>query len=231
MYLDILIFAIIAAFLIYRLNATLGTRQDDDRPRPNPFASPEAQSRPLQKPVLLKAVVTAKPFPPIAEIGQLIDPVANKEGRIETGLAEIAAVDPTFDVTDFIDGARGAFKMIVTAYSAGDRAALQPLLSPKLYADFDKGIAAREAEGHTSVTETLRIKAARIVEAHLGGTMAYVTIDYDVEQTTVTRDRSGAVVEGEPGHISTVEDIWTFTRDTRSSDPNWILIETRTAEK
>ena len=69
------------------------------------------------------------------------------------------------------------------------------------------------------------------VEAHLGGTMAYVTVDFDVEETSVTRDASGNVIDGNPDRVFSVEDIWTFTRDTRASDPNWTLIETRAAEK
>ena len=222
MHLDILIFAAIAAFLIYRLKTVLGTRHGDERQRPNPFAvNDTAAPRPLEAP---KAEVLKKPV-------KLIDYISNKDGRIDAGLDEIAAVDRNFDVNDFMEGAKSAFAMIVTAYSEGRRDDLQPLLSPKLYADFEAGIAAREAAGHIAETTIHRIKSARIVEAHLGGTMAYVTVDYDVEQTTVTRDQTGAVVEGNPDRIASIEDIWTFTRDTRSSNPNWILIETSAAEK
>ena len=228
MYLDILIFAIIAAFLVYRLNAVLGTRREDDRPRPNPFAAPDIQPRTAAATSIPLAPPSKKPF---SAPSQLIDGDANKDGAIENGLAEIAGADPSFDVTDFIAGAKYAFETIVTSYSQGARDRLQPLLSPKLYADFDAGIAAREAQGQTSTTEIHRIKSARILAAHLGGAMAYITVDYDVEQTTVTRDKTGVIVEGQPDTVTTVEDIWTFTRDTRSSDPNWLLIETRAAEK
>ena len=229
MHLDILIFAIIAGVLIYRLNAVLGTRHGDERPRPNPFATPETPVRPSPTPILLKAVT--KTLPKTAETEQLIDPAANKDGRIQTGLEEIAAVDSAFDISSFIAGAKYAFEMIVMAYANGDRAALRPLLSPKLYADFDRGITEREVQGQVLKTEIRKISAARVIEAHLGGTMAYVTVDYTVEQITATRDKTGAIISGSPDEIATVEDIWTYTRDTRSSDPNWILIETRAAEK
>jgi predicted lipid-binding transport protein (Tim44 family) len=227
--LDILIFAIIAAFLIYRLNAVLGTKRDDGQPRRNPFAANEAQPRPVPAPP--PPMIAPKPARKTDGFNPLIDSAANKNGRIDTGLDEIAAVDPHFDVNGFMDGARYAFETIVAAYNKGDRDALRPLLSPKLYADFAAEIKSREESGHITSTEIHRITAARIVEAHLGGTMAYITVDYDVEQTTVTRDKAGAVVEGNPDRIFNVEDIWTFTRDTRAEDPNWILIETRTAEK
>ncbi|MCE9507697.1 MAG: Tim44/TimA family putative adaptor protein [Alphaproteobacteria bacterium] len=221
MHLDILIFAVIAAFLIYRLKAVLGTRHGNERPRQNPFAAKDAAARApvAPKPELLKK-------PPL-----ITDYAADKDGRIAAGLEEITAADHQFDVNSFMEGAKAAFETIVTAYSRSDRSALKPLLSSKLYNDFDDGIKAREGAGHISETMIHRIKAARIVEAHLGGTMAYITVDYDVEQTTVTRDKTGAVVEGNPDRISSVEDIWTFTRDIRSSDPNWILIETSAADK
>jgi predicted lipid-binding transport protein (Tim44 family) len=225
-YLDIVIFAAVAAFLIYRLNAVLGTRNEDERKHPNPFSGGKKSA-----PALAKPAAAPKPSTPPADFGKLIDAASNKDGRIETGLDEITEADPQFDAAEFMEGARHAFEMVVTAFSRGDRAALKPLLSPKLYAGFDADIRAREDAGHTSETTLHRIKDAKIVEAHLGGAMVYITVDYDIEQTTVTRDKSGAVVEGDPDRISNVEDIWTFTRDIRSPDPNWVLIETRAAEK
>jgi len=225
--LDILIFAIIAAVLIYRLNSVLGTRQGDEGSRPNPFAT---STTPPPRP----AVITLKPTvvkPAAAKLDlDLIDADGNTDGKIETGLVEILAVDPAFDAAQFMAGAKYAFDMIVTSYAKGDRAALKPLLSQKIYADFDHGIAERELLAHTSVTEIHRINGAHIVEAHLGGTMAYITVDFSIEQTTTIRDNAGNIVE-DSGKPTVVEDIWTFTRDTRSSDPNWILIETRSAEK
>ncbi|MFH1158154.1 MAG: Tim44/TimA family putative adaptor protein [Pseudomonadota bacterium] len=222
-YLDILIFGVIAGFLIYRLNSVLGTRRGDERPRPNPFATPEIPPRPILASLPPKPLTGQKPLRQADGFGQLIDAEANKDGRIESGLEEIAAADPSFELEHFMAGAGYAFDAIVAAYGAGDRDSLKSLLSPKLYADFEAGIRAREEQGPLQKTEESRIRAARIVEAHLGGTMAYITVDYDVEQMTAGGDKA------DTDTISSVKDIWTFTRDIRSSDPNWILIETRTA--
>jgi predicted lipid-binding transport protein (Tim44 family) len=230
LYFDVLIFAIVAAFLIYRLNSVLGTRHGDERQRPNPFAAPDAQ-RPVPVSVQAQAMPRPKAATPLAGMDKVIDVTADKDGRIAQGLAEISTADSGFDVSGFMHGARYAFEMIVMAYAKGDLAELKSLVSPKLYADFEAGVKAREAAGHKTDLTIHRIKAARIVEAHLGGTMAYITVDYDVEETSVTRDATGNIVDGNPDNISSVEDIWTFTRDIRSSDPNWILIETRAAEK
>jgi predicted lipid-binding transport protein (Tim44 family) len=224
--LDILIFAIIAAVLIYRLNAVLGTRQGDEGSRPNPFAT---STPPPPRPTVITLKPAAKPAAAKLDL-DLIDADGNKDGKIEAGLAEIAVVDPAFDAAQFVSGAKYAFDMIVTSYAKGDRAALKPLLSQKIYADFDHGIAERELLAHTSMTEIHRINGAHIVEAHLGGTMAYITVDFSIEQTTTIRDNAGNIVD-DSGRPTVVEDIWTFTRDTRSPDPNWILIETRSAEK
>lgn len=231
---DILIFAVIAAFLVYRLNSVLGTRHGGERQRPNPFSPGEQPLAPQPAKSNVRPIVAPAPVRPAIQpqsFDQLVDVDANKDGRIEQGLAEIASADANFEVNSFMQGARYAFEMIVTAYNRGEVDTLKPLLSPKLFGDFQSGIRAREAAGYTSELIIHRIKSARITEAHLGGAMAYVTVAFEVEETAVTRDAAGQVVSGSPDHILTLQDVWTLTRDTRMPDPNWILIETRTAEK
>lgn len=201
---DILIFAVIAAILIYRLNNALGTRNEGDLPsRPNPFEETPAHVEPAR---VVEAV--ARVVPDAQDFADYIDPAANKDGAVAAGLAEIAAADESFDAAEFMDGAKYAFNLIVTAYASGDRATLKPLLSPKLYEDFLRGMG--DVTPDMVAPSPARVVDARIFEAHLGGAMAYVTVAF----TTA----------------SGVKDIWTFTRDTRADDPNWILIETRTAE-
>lgn len=233
MYIDILIFAVIAVFLIYRLNSVLGTRHGSERQRPNPFDP--AQQAPAPREQMDGVTLDAEPIRenvvPLGGLENHVAEGANQDGRIEAGLRDIAGADSYFELNSFMQGARSAFEMIVMAYSRGDLDTLRPLLSPKLYADFAAGVKAREALGHSNELTIHRIKVARIVEAHLGGTMAYITVDFDVEETSVTRDASGNIVEGSPDRIFSVEDIWTFTRDIRNSDPNWTLIETRAAEQ
>ena len=229
---DILIFAAIAAFLIYRLNSVLGTRNGGERDRQNPFAPQEAPKKGAADGSNVHTINQApvQNVIPLAGFDKLVDQSANADGSIETGLADIAAVDPYFDINGFMQGARGAFEMVVMSYSRGELDTLKTLLSDKLYRDFEAGVKAREAAGHTVELTFHRIKEARIIEAHLGGTMAYVTVDFDVEETTVTRDSAGEVIGGNPDRVFSVEDIWTFTRDTRAADPNWLLIETRAVE-
>jgi predicted lipid-binding transport protein (Tim44 family) len=211
MHFDILIFAIIAAFLIYRLNAVLGTKNGAERQRPNPLVKGDAGAAPVVVP--LKPALGAQPFQFLTGFEHIIDSTANAEGKISEGLAEIAAADNGFEINSFMQGARYAFDTIVGAYAAGDRDTLKTLLSPKLYADFDAGLAARAAGGETvSMGDVHKVQAARMIAAHLGGTMAYITVDFDIENADA-------------------RDIWTFTRDIRSNDPNWVLIETKAVDK
>lgn len=233
MHLDILIFAAIAAFLIYRLNSVLGTRNGNERQRPNPLKPADApvNVNPLEAQNVVRPVPPPIPVMTPAALELVVDAEANRDGRVEQGLADIRAEDSYFEINTFIQGARYAFELIVTAYARGDLAAIQPLVSPKLYNDFAAGVRAREAAGHTAELTLHRVQHAKIVEAHMGGAMAYVTVDFQVEESTATRDKSGQIVDGNPDEVFTIRDIWTFTRDTRMTDPNWILIETRSADQ
>lgn len=229
MSIDILIFAAVAVFLIYRLNNVLGTRNGAERERKNPFQDkPEA---PLRPSVAAPVAALPRAVAPLAGLDQVVKPEEDADGKIAEGLGDIVSADPHFEVHNFIAGAKYAFEAVVTAYARGDTAALRPLLSPKLFKDFSAGISAREAQGHKTELTLHRIKQARITAAHLGGTMAYITVDFDVEETHVTRDAAGNIVDGNPDRVFSVEDIWSFTRDTRSHDPNWIIIETRAADQ
>jgi predicted lipid-binding transport protein (Tim44 family) len=228
---DIIIYAVIAAFLIYRLNSVLGTRTGHERDRQNPFPDGDDAGMPVQNNVhqLHRAAPAAPPAPQYS-LEEIVDAGANADGRVEQGLDDIAGADARFNPSAFIDGARKAFEYIVTAYARGDLAGLKPLLSPKLFDDFSAGVAAQKDAGHATDLTIHRIKTAKVREAHLGGLMAYVTVMYEVEETTVTRDAEGKTVAGDADSIITVKDVWTYTRDTRAADPNWMLIETGVAE-
>ena len=119
---DILIFAVIAAFLVYRLNSVLGTRHGGERQRPNPFSAGDSLPTQTVKAAVRPVAAAAPPRPVLQpqSFDQLVDLSANTDGRIEQGLAEIAAVDPNFEVNSFMQGARYAFEIIVTAYNRGD---------------------------------------------------------------------------------------------------------------
>lgn len=135
--------------------------------------------------------------------------------------------DRTFDSATFIAGAQKAFEMVVGAFAAGSRDQLRALLSHDVFENFSTAIAEREKSGETLETTLVRITTADILDGEVRGETAFVTVKFVSEQINVVRDKTGTIIEGDPGHSGEVTDIWTFGRDTKSRDPNWTLVETR----
>lgn len=231
---EILIYALVAAGLVFWLRSILGTRHGDERQRPNPFtAPPPAQDKPAMRPGM--DAVDATILPAAEEAGPLTLPKGGKitlanPGVLEPVLLNIARQDRGFNLAHFATGAQDAFVMIVEAFAAGDRELLKSLLSPDLYTAFDQAITAREIGGQTMATEIHAIRKTEITDVQLKDRMAFITLRFVADETSVVRDREGGAVEGHPDRVSETIDIWTFGRDVRSKDPTWFLFATREEE-
>ena len=218
---DIVFFAMVAAFLILRLRSVLGRRTGNENPerwtarKPAPQARTEATDNVARLPDRSR---------PAGEGAPVIDLPANSPA--EAGLTQIAVADPGFDPRTFVEGARGAFEMIVGAYAQGDTATLRPLLADDVYENFAAAIRTRQQAKQTLETTLVGVKSAEITEARMDNRTAFVTVKFVTEQINVTRDAGGAVVDGDAQQISAVTDVWTFSRNTRSRDPNWLLVAT-----
>jgi predicted lipid-binding transport protein (Tim44 family) len=222
-YIDILFFAMVAAFIALRLRSVLGRRTGHERRRTGGFASHNAaDSKGASDNVVALPDRSAAPSETDAAIADLA------EGKVKTGLTQIRLADQSFDLSQFLTGARAAFEMIVQAYAAGDKEALRPLLADDVFAGFAGAIDQRSADGHTLDTQLMAIEGAEVVEAGVQGSLARVSVRFASEQVNVVRDADGKEIDGDSATAEEVIDIWTFERDTRSSDPNWILVETRT---
>ena len=217
--LDIIVFALIAGFLVYRLRSVLGRRTGEERQRPNPFVLDQS-GQPLPDNVIAMPD-RGRPLPDSGPV-QPEEPFS-----LAVGLAQIKSVDPSFDEKAFIQGARGAFAMIVGAYAEGETAILRPLLSDDVYDSFAAEIRRRVAAGEKHVTKIERIKDADVIEARVDGRTALVTIKFVSDQVVVVYAADGKVLDGDPDRLVEIADIWTFARNTRSRDPNWSLVETR----
>lgn len=222
---DIIFFAMVAAFLILRLRSVLGRRTGNERRRPPGLGrhAPETGRADASRSDVSQDNVVAlpdrsKPLPVRAS-----SPAA-------AGLAEIQSADPNFDGEQFIQGAKMAFEMIVTAFANGDRDTLRPLTSGEVFANLERAMRQREKAGHSFDSTLVGIKGVEIVEAELDGREARITVKFVSEQVNVTRDAEGAIVSGSASTIDEVTDIWTFARDIRSRDPNWLLVATRTPD-
>ena len=129
----------------------------------------------------------------------------------------------------FLQGARVAYEIIVTAFAEGNRRTLKDLLSPEVYDGFSAAITEREARGEQIDQSFVGIKSADLVEAELKSGIAQLTVKFVSELISATRDRAGEVISGDPKRIREVTDIWTFAREAVSRNPNWKLVATQAA--
>ena len=218
LYFDIILFAMVAAFLILRLRSVLGRRTGNER-RPETFmrrAEPQGE-KVGDKVVSLGGRAVAAPAPLLT---------AKPADAVAAGLERIGSADPGFDPAQFLEGGRAAFEMIVAGFAAGDKAQLRPLLADEVYKPFAAAIDERQAAGETLETRIEQLKSIDIVEAGLAGRIARVTIKFVSDQINVLRAHDGSIVDGDPENPAEKTDFWTFARDTRSSDPNWFLVTT-----
>jgi len=215
---DLVLFGMIAAFLVLRLRSILGRRTGFERP---PMQPPQAA------PGIAPGTVIegrAEPVPAAAPARAVPDP-ASPLGQT---LARMSSIDRSFDPAHFLDGAEKAFRMIVTAFAHGDRVTLRPLLTDETYRSFEQAIAARETAGQQQVSEIRGIESAAIEDAGLRGTVADVTVRFVSDQISLTRDAQGHIVMGTDA-VTEITDLWTFERDLGTPDPTWRLVGARSA--
>lgn len=207
--LSIVIFAMVAAFLAMRLYAVLGKRTGHEQPlgrQGNEFVPPLARGN--------DDVGDAAPG---AVDQSLPEPVA------EAGLRAIMLADRTFNPGEFIDGAKGAYRMILEAFWAGREEDYAPFVSEEVKSAFAAAIAERVTQGHVLDNRLVAIERAIISEAAFDNGEATITVNFDADIAAVTRDTNGAVVAGSLTDAVATHDSWTFSRAVKSSDPNWIL--------
>jgi predicted lipid-binding transport protein (Tim44 family) len=229
-----IIFLALAVFIFLRLRSVLGQRTGRERPPYDPYSARDAvRTSPSEKVVTLPGRVAqpAAPARPTADDGaERWKGVAEPGSPAAAGLDAIIAADSSFDAQHFLTGARAAYEMIVTAFAQGDRRALKGLLSREVYEGFEAAIRERESRGETVETRFIAIDKADIAGAELRGRSAQVTVRFVSQLVSVTRDRSGNVIEGSPEKVTDVTDVWTFARDVSSRDPNWKLVATEAGQ-
>ncbi|MBN9343055.1 MAG: hypothetical protein BGO76_02125 [Caedibacter sp. 38-128] len=207
--LEILVFAFIAAIIIFKLISVLGQRTG--------FEHSQRQSD-----------TSGDPLKPEAKQ----DPTASssEEDLIGPGLRKIygqmLSLDRQFSLSRFLGGATRAFEMIVLAYAKGDLKSLKPLLSSEVYKDFQEAIEERHQERESLETTIAKIESAEITDMQLQETQAIITVRFTSEQVHLIRNDKGDIIEGNPNQSEQVIDLWTFSRDLRSKEFNWILIKT-----
>lgn len=221
----------VAVFVLFRLRSVLGTRTGNERP-------PVERTRATRPDKAAEGEETVVPLRPRTAQPDLDDErrARKTEAEIEqasAGNAELAAglravveVDPTFTPKSFLEGAKQAYEMIVTAFAEGDRQTLKNLLDKPIFESFQRAIAEREAEGKTVDFTFVGLPRIAIVDAEFDGKDVNVTVDFHAEVVSATRDKDGNLVEGNADQVQTIADEWTFSRNPKSRDPNWKVVAT-----
>lgn len=217
-YIDIILIALVAAFLALRLRAVLGRRNEGER-RPDAYTPPAGRGDD-------NVIDLPRPDPPRDIAGDLPRGADVVSSGASAGLTQIKLADQGFDPRGFVQGARAAFEMIVSAFAAGDTKTLRPLLADSVFANFASAIKQREEAKETLETTLVGFESSEIVAAEMRGTEARVTVRFVSEQINVTRNAEKLIVDGNPNEVTKVTDVWTFARDTQTDDPNWQLVAT-----
>ena len=210
-FIDILIFAVIAVILVLRLRSVLGQRTGYEHPQDNQvkesFADKGNTPIPFRK-------------------------AADKSAKISgSGLDALRRADRQFNEKEFVQGATAAFDMILTAFADGDQAQLKRLLSYDLLQSFMQTIHNRTAAKESLEITVNDIREVSILNVELVDSVASITVHFHTTQTRIARDEHGDVMEDSDTEPQEFIDIWTFERDLASSDPNWKLAETESADE
>ena len=217
---EIVILAMVAAFLGLRLYSVLGRRAEhEEEPIQGRFDDKGASpARPRAADPGDRNVTALQPQPRVLIPG--VTPA------IERGIREISAADRKFDVAAFLGGARGAYRMVLEAFWAGDKEALAQLCDQDVYAGFAAAIDARAAAGETLDNRLVRIEDAVIVAASFDAPVARITVRFTADIAAVTRNSEGVVIAGSLDDAVEARDMWTFTRNVTAAGPDWLLDET-----
>jgi len=214
-FVDIILLAMVAGFLILRLRSTLGRRTGHEH-QPDNFSSDNN----------IVKLQSAK----IDESNQINLDSRYKGTKFEKGLMNILSINPHFNINDFINGSKKAFEIILLAFSRYDKDALRPMLALDVYKSFEAAISEREDLGEVSETELISINLAEFDEISVSGDNASIAMRFESEQINIIKSDDGQVVEGSKDQIETVIDIWTFERNLKSNNPNWLLVSTKTVD-
>ncbi|MCX8953348.1 Tim44/TimA family putative adaptor protein [Ruegeria sp. NA] len=211
---QLLVLAGIAIFLILRLKSVLGTREG--------FEKPPVQQQP-------EAHKSRRGFEVIdgGPDHDITDHVAEDSEQAQT-LAAMKRVEPGFSVSEFVQGARGAYEMIVMGFERGNLDEIQPFLSEEVFETFVSVVAAREDQGLTIEAEFIGVRETSLTDVKFDKdtNQAEITMKFVGELTSVVRDRGGDIVEGNPNTVKRQKDSWTFARVMGKDDPNWLLVAT-----
>ncbi|MBL4916697.1 Tim44/TimA family putative adaptor protein [Szabonella alba] len=211
---QLLVLAGIAVFLILKLRSVLGTREGFEKP-----TLPADEATPVRRRGF--EVIEGGPDRDITDNVPEGSPAAE-------ALAAMKAAEPSFSVSEFMGGARGAYEMIVMGYENGDMDSIRPFLAPDVFETFAGAVEAREAQGYTVEATFGGVREVAVQDATFDAETAEgeISVRFVGELTTLVRNKEGEIVEGSATEIKRQRDVWTFARQMGADDPNWLLVAT-----
>lgn len=218
MTIQIVILAMIAAFLGLRLYSVLGRRAEHEEETIQGRFD-DKSGKPAASSPSLPTSSSHAAAQPRSETSAAIP-------AVERGLRDIAAADRRFDITAFLEGSRGAYRMVLEAFWRGDKEELGQLCDRDVFEGFSAAIDARTASGETLENRLIRIEDMTIVSASYEAPLARVSVRFAADIASVTRDAKGQVIAGSLDDAVQARDVWTFSRNVTSAAPDWMLDET-----
>jgi predicted lipid-binding transport protein (Tim44 family) len=226
----ITLFFLVAAVLIFlQLRSVLGRRTGNEKPPFDPYSPKDLAKGPGSEDS--KVVTLQRKGDTDSENRYAaVDAYAKPDTELNAKLRDVVNADPSFEPKEFLNGARMAYEMIVMAFAEGDRKTLKGLLSREVFDGFNAAITEREQRGETVKSTFVGIEKADIVQASVKDSEVQVTVRVLSQLISATFAKDGSVVDGDAEAVGEVDDLWTFSRDVRSRDPNWKLVATESEQ-
>ena len=218
---DLIFFLLVAIFLIVRLRSVLGRRTGNEKKPKDIFTYQDSLLEPDKKKLLEgKESIKRKP-----SVGLSEKKISNlKKG---TGLEEIFYFDKNFSPKKFLEGAKIAFRSIIETYAKGEINKIKNLLSSNVFSAFSKEIKSRIKKKHSLEHTLISLKSADIEKIHVKSSIADIVVKFVSEQVNLLKNKKGKILSGNDEYIENHIDYWTFSKDLKSSNPNWKLVVTK----
>ena len=201
-YIDILIFGVIAIFLIFRLKNILGTKTGFEETNVNK----KNEDKQFTNVVPLKS---------------------NKGDVVDIELNKILNIDPNFDVNDFLSGSKNFFEMVLESFVSGNLENIKNFTKSSVFKSFKSAIDERNKEQETLIIDLKSIKENKITKATVTKTSIKLNVTYETFQLRALMDKNDQIIDGDTENEILVKDEWVFERKINDNNPNWTLVETK----
>ena len=200
-YLDILIFGVIAIFLIFRLKNILGTKTDFE----------DNGLKEKKQPKQFSNVVSLK---------------TNKNNSNEE-IDKIIKVDSDFDVVNFLNGSKTFFEMVLKSFVSGNLDNVKDFIKPSVLKSFKGAIDDRNKENETLIIDLISVEKNKIVSSVITKSSIKINVVFETLQITALMDKNEKIIDGDTDKEILVKDEWIFEKKIKDQNPNWTLIETK----